>query len=443
MNPPETQYVLTPDGLHIAYQVTGSGDIDLVFMQGATAHLEMAWEDPRLTRLFERLSGFSRLIRFDRRGMGMSDPMERLPTLEEQIEDFAAVMDTVGSERAALMGTIDAGLLALAFADAYPKRTRAVIAFETAPRFAPSEADDFGADPQMLARMAAANQEIDLEAHLAIVAPGRMDEPGFKSWFRRYNRAASSGIQMQAFIVNMMSWDITDRLAEIEVPVLVLNKDQHALLPIRNARALAASLPNATLVELPGNGTVIFAGDVDAVADEVEAFLTGTRPHPRRDRILATVLFTDIVGSTQRAAEMGDHDWRELLERHNRLLRASLKRFGGSEISTAGDSFLATFDSPRRAIESARAAGESVRAIGLEIRAGVHTGEIELVDGDVLGIAVDIGARISALADAGEVLVSSTVKDLVVGSGIEFEDRGSHVLKGVPDQWRVFAAKAP
>jgi class 3 adenylate cyclase len=238
----------------------------------------------------------------------------------------------------------------------------------------------------------------------------------------------------------MMSWDIRDRLSAIDAPVLVLNRAEHLILPMRNARALSVALPNARLIELSGRDTAIFSSDVDEVADEIQEFLTGSRPPPRHDRVLATVLFTDIVGSTERAATIGDRDWRELLERHHRLLRGALDRYGGREVHTAGDGFLATFDSPRRAIECARAAGEAIRSIGLEIRAGVHTGEIELSGGDVQGIAVHIGARIAALAGAGDVFVSSTVKDLVAGSGIDFDDRGEHALKGVPGEWRVFAA---
>ncbi len=229
------------------------------------------------------------------------------------------------------MGTIDAGTLALAFAAAHSERTRAVVAFETAPRWTPSEADDFGGDPEALARMAAAIQEIDLETHLSIVAPDRMVEPWFRSWFRRYIRAAQSGIPIQAFMM-MMTWDITDRLSSIGVPVLVLNKAAQPILPIRNARVLAAALPRASVVELPGNGTIIFSGDVDEIADEIQAFLRGTRPPPRHDRVLATVLFTDVVGSTARAAEIGDRDWRELLERHNRLLRGSVSVCSGPSV---------------------------------------------------------------------------------------------------------------
>jgi class 3 adenylate cyclase len=440
---PETQYVQAPDGMPIAYQVTGGGDVDLVFMQGAVAHLDLQWEDPRLTRLFERLSAFSRLIRFDRRGMGMSGVLERLPTFEEQVGDFGTVMDAVGSARAALFGTIDAGTFALAFAAAHPERVQAVVAFETAPRWTSSDQDDYGVDAEVLSRFAAATQAMDLDGQLSIVAPSRMEDPSFRSWFRRYTRSAQSGVPIQGLMMMMMTFDIRDRLPTIDVPVLVLNRAEHSILPPRNARALAAALPNARLVELPGRDTAIFSSDVDAVADEIQEFLTGKRPPPRQDRVLATVLFTDIVGSTDTAARMGDRDWGELLERHNRIMRESIQRFGGHEVHTAGDGFLATFDSPRRAIECAVGAGEAVRAIGVEIRAGVHTGEIELSQGDIQGIAVHIGARVSALAGPGEVFVSSTVKDLVAGSGIPFEDRGAHQLKGVPGEWRVFAVSRP
>jgi class 3 adenylate cyclase/pimeloyl-ACP methyl ester carboxylesterase len=443
MIPPETQYAHAPDGTPIAYQVTGGGDVDLVFMQGAVAHLDLQWEDPRLTRLFERLSAFSRLIRFDRRGMGMSGVLERLPTFEEQVEDFGTVMDAVGSERAALFGTIDAGTFALAFAAAHPERTLAVVAFETAPRWTRSDTDDYGVELKVLSRFAEATQAMDLDGQLSIVAPSRMGDPAFRSWFRRYTRSAQSGLPVQGFMMMMMTFDIRDRLAAVDSPVLVLNRTEQSILPLRNARALAAALPNARLVALPGHDTAIFSSDVDAIADEIHEFLTGTRPPPRQDRVLATVLFTDIVGSTDTAARMGDRDWRELLERHNGILRASIHRFGGQEVHTAGDGFLSTFDSPRRAIECARDVGEAVRAIGMDIRAGVHTGEIELSQGDVQGIAVHIGARISALASAGQVFVSSTVKDLVAGSGIQFEDRGAHQLKGVPGEWRVFAVADP
>src|SRR5919109_4071705 len=255
MIPPETKYANAPDGTPIAYQVTGGGDVDLVFMQGAVAHLDLQWEDPKLTRLFERLSAFTRLIRFDRRGMGMSGVLERLPTFEEQVEDFGTVMDAVGSERAVLFGTIDAGTFALAFAAAYPQRVEAVGALETAPRWNPSDADDYGVDPEVLSRFAEATQAMDLDGQLSIVAPSRMEDPSFRSWFRRYTRSAQSGVPVQAVMMMLMTFDIRDRLSSIDVPVLVLNRTEHAILPVRSARALAEALPNARLVELPGRNT--------------------------------------------------------------------------------------------------------------------------------------------------------------------------------------------
>lgn len=367
--PPETRYATAPDGVKIAYQVTGSGDIDLVFMQGAVAHLDLAWEDPRLSRLFERLSSFSRLIRFDRRGMGMSEVTDRPPTLEEQVADFGAVMDAAEARRAVLFGTIDAGTIALVFAAEHPERTAAVIAFETAPRWTRTGEDDYGVEPEVLTRFAEATRAMDVEGQLSIVAPSRKDDPAFRSWFRRYTRSAQSGIPVQVVMMVMLSWDIRDRLADIRAPVLVLNRAEHNILPMRNAQALAAALPEATLVEMPGRDTAIFSSDVDAVADEIEAFLTGSVLPPARP-VLATVLFTDIVRSTERAASMGDRGWRELLERHHRLLRAELDRYGGQEVHTAGDGFLATFDSPVGLLSArCRRAGRSDRSVSTSVPA--------------------------------------------------------------------------
>ena len=376
MAQPETQYALAPDGMHIAYQVNGSGVVDLVLMHGTVSHLEIAWEDPKLRRLYERLGEFSRLIRFDRRGMGMSDPLDAIPGFDEQLQDFGTVMDASGADRAVLMGTTDAGILALSFAAAHPDRVSGVVVFESSPRLLPSDDDDFGVEMDELRRMAEASAAIDLDTHLSIVAPARKEEPGFRTWFRRYNRSASSGFRVDAFVQAQLSWDIRDRLDDVKAPVLVMNRTGNTILPMRNAHAMVAALPDARLAPIEGTGTAIFADDVEDIADEIEGFLTGTRPPPRHDRVLATVLFTDVVGSTERAAELGDRSWRELLELHHRLLRAELGRFGGHEVHTAGDGFLATFDSPRRAIECARAAAAAIEAIGLDIRAGVHTGEV-------------------------------------------------------------------
>ena len=438
MTEAETRYALAPDGVHIAYQVTGGGDIDLVMMHGTVSHLEIAWEDPQLRRLYDRLGSFARLIRFDRRGMGMSDGLRDLPTISQQVDDWGVVMNAVGVDRPALFGTTDAGLLATLFAAEHPDRVRALVIFESAPRLMPSPDDSYGLDMSTMDRITDASLRIDLDTHLAIVAPRRKDEPGFPAWFRRYNRSASSGIAAGEFLRDQADWDAVDRLPEVVAPTLLLHRLGNNVLPIRSSRAWANALPDARLVELDGTGTAIYSDDVDPIADEIEAFLTGTRPLPRKDRVLTTVLFTDIVDSTGRAATLGDRAWRELLARHHSVLRDHLARFGGREMHTAGDGFLATFESPRRAIECATAIRDAVDAIGLTIRAGVHTGEVELTDDDVQGIAVHIGARVSALAGPGQVLVSSTVHELVIGSGLEFEDRGAHELKGVPGEWRVF-----
>jgi class 3 adenylate cyclase len=434
----ETRYTVAPDGVHIAYQITGSGDVDLVMMHGTVSHLEIAWEDTQLRRLYERLGSFARLIRFDRRGMGMSDGLRVLPTLEEQVEDWGVVMDAVGLQKAALFGTTDAGLLATLFAADYPERVQALVIFESAPRFAPSPDDPFGLDADMMNRIADSARQIDTDAHLTIVAPKRKDEPGFPAWFRRYSRAASGGIPIDEFLRVQAEWDATGRLSEVTAPTLILHRRGNTVLPLTSSRVWAQTLPNARLVELDGTGAAIYSDDVDPIADEIEAFLTGTRPLPRRDRALKTMVFTDIVDSTGRAAMLGDQAWRELLARHHRVLREHLARYGGKETNTAGDGFLATFDSPRLAVECATAVSDAIEAIGLKIRAGIHTGEVELTDDDVQGIAVHIGARVSALAGPGQVFVSSTVRELVVGSGLDFEDRGTHVLKGVPGEWRVF-----
>ena len=438
MNIPETRYVKSGDA-YLGYQVTGNGPPDLVLLLGAVAHLELAWEDPKLSRFLTRLAGFARLIRFDRRGIGMSDRVENLPTLDEQIKDVGAVMDDARSDRAVLVGTLDAGTVALGFAARYPERVQAVATWTAAPRFTPSEGDAYGFRMDTLTRMIDATKSMDQHGQLSIMAPSRVDEPGFVEWYRRYARSASGIGGIGARMASTMQWDIVDLLADISTPVLVMHRAEDPLTPVSGAEAMAKALPNAKLVVLPGADILEYAGDVDAIADEVEAFVTGNRPLPRAERVLAAILFTDIVGSTERAGTMGDRPWKELLERHHGIVRAQLARFGGQEIDTAGDGFLATFDSPLRAIEAARRICAAVPSLGLEVRAGVHVGEIELVAGNVRGIAVHIGARIAAMAGPGEVLVSSTAKDLVTGSGLQFENRGSHTLKGVPDEWRIFA----
>jgi class 3 adenylate cyclase len=437
VNLPKTEFARSGD-VYLAYQVLGDGPPDLVLLLGGVAHLELAWEDPMLAKFLTRLASFSRLIRFDRRGFGLSDRVPRLPTFEEQVEDFQAVMDAAGSDRAVIAGMLDASFIALGFAAAHPDRAKSVVTFEAAQRYGPGE-DGLGFRMDVLMQLVESAQTNNARRLLELMAPSRADEPGFLEWWNRYSRSGSAAGGLEANMAAMMQWDLGEILDGITAPVLVLHRADAAILPSENGRALAARLSNATLVEVPGPDSFYFSGDVDALVDEIQAFVTGTRPLPRADRVLAAVLFTDIVGSTQRAAALGDRQWKELLDRHHKTVRERLARFGGREIDTAGDGFLATFDSPLRAIEAARGICSAVRPLGLEVRAGVHVGEIELVADDIRGLAVHIGARVASLAGPGEVLVSSTVKDLVAGSGVEFDDRGTHALKGVPGEWRIFA----
>jgi pimeloyl-ACP methyl ester carboxylesterase len=442
---PETRYARSGD-VNIAYQVTGEGPRDLVYVPGWVSNIEMMWEQPAMARFLERLASFSRLILFDKRGTGLSDrvPNEELPTLEQRMDDVRAVLETVGSERAALFGHSEGGNMCMLFGATYPERTTALITLGCfAKRRDPD--DDYPWAP------AADDREestLDVErnwGHLRpedveYYAPSRVgDEEFVRNLERYFRRGASPGAA--AALLRMNSYiDVRGILPTIRVPTLVLHRTGDHDVDVAEGRYLAAKIPNAKFVELAGDDHVIAAGDTDALADEIEEFLTGTRPLPEPDRVLATVLFTDIVGSTARAAELGDRGWRDLLRAHDAAVRRELERFRGREVDTAGDGFLATFDGPARAVRCALSVGDAVRELGVEIRAGVHTGECELDGPKIRGIAVHTGARIASLAGRGEVLVSQTVKDLVSGSGLEFEDRGVQELKGVPGEWRLYAA---
>jgi pimeloyl-ACP methyl ester carboxylesterase len=442
---PETRYARSGD-VNIAYQVTGEGPRDLVYVPGWVSNIEMMWEQPPMARFLERLASFSRLILFDKRGTGLSDRVsnDELPTLERRMDDVRAVLETVGSERAALFGHSEGGNMCMLFAATYPERTAAMITLGCfAKRRDPD--DDYPWAP------AADDREestLDVErnwGHLrpedvAYYAPSRVGDEQFVRTLERYfRRGASPGAA--AALLRMNSYiDVRAVLPTIRVPTLVLHRTGDRDVDVAEGRYLASRIPGAKFVELAGNDHVISAGDIEAVADEIEEFLTGTRPPPDPDRVLATVMFTDIVGSTERAAQLGDRRWSELLDTHHEAVRRELERFRGREVDTAGDGFLATFDGPARAVRCALSAGEAVRELGIEIRAGVHTGECELDGPKIRGIAVHTGARIASLAGPGEVLVSQTVKDLVSGSGLAFDDRGLHALKGVPGEWRVYAA---
>ncbi|MDQ3822391.1 MAG: adenylate/guanylate cyclase domain-containing protein [Actinomycetota bacterium] len=436
---PETRYAKSGD-VNIAYQVVGEGRLDLVYVPGWISNVELMWEEPNHARLLHRLASFSRLILFDKRGTGMSDPvpLDRLPTLEQRMDDVRAVMDAAGSERAAIFGSSEGGLMSVLFAATYPERTQALIALAIYAKRIWSP--DYPWAPTPEAREAEI-REIERtwggEMDISDLAPSADD--AFKRRAVAYlRRSASPGAAVALMRMNSQI-DVRHVLPTIRVPTLVLQRVDDRDVKVEEGRWIAAQIPGAEYVELPGDDHLIWSGDVDGVVDEVEEFLTGIRPVREPDRVLATILFTDIVGSTERVAELGDRRWRRLLDEHHAVVRRELERFRGVELDTAGDGFFASFDGPARAIECARAVVEGVRDLGIAVRAGIHTGECERVGGKLAGFAVNVGARVSAEAGPGEVLVSGTVKDLVAGSGLRFADRGERRLKGIPGEWRLYS----
>lgn len=441
MERPQTNYARSGD-VNIAYQVVGEGSRDLVFVMGWVSHLDYFWEEPSFARFLNRLASFSRLILFDKRGTGLSDrvPINELPTLEQRMDDVRAVMDAVGSQRAALFGVSEGGPMSALFAATYPRRTTALVIYGGYARRLWSDDHPWAPTPAQRERfLERIRQEWGTPLDLDERAPTVATDQRFRQWWGTYlSRSASPGAAIALTRMNS-EVDVRHVLSTIRVPTLILHRSGDHTLSVEGARYMAQRIPDAKYVELPGEDHLPWVGDQDLLLDEVEEFLTGVRRGPEPDRILATVLFTDIVGSTQRAARLGDRRWRELLELHYALIRNELERYRGREVDTAGDGFLATFDGPARAVRCAAAVTRAVRSLEIEIRAGLHTGEVETSGRSIGGIAVHIGARIAALAGAGEVLVSSTVKDLVAGSGLEFEERGAHQLKGVPGEYRLFA----
>jgi class 3 adenylate cyclase len=441
---PDTNYARSGE-VHIGYQVVGAGPFDLVLLDQWFSNVDALWDFAPLARFVERLSSFARVIVLDKRGTGISDPVPLggVPTLEGWMDDIRAVMDTVGSERAAIAAGVGACYLALLFAATYPRRTSALELVDGFARL--TGADDYF--PELPRSLAEANVEPIRSAwghggFLRAIAPAEYRDPVVVRGFARYERLAASPATAFAVGSALYEGDVRHVLPAVRVPTLVITHAQSALTPPRLSRYLAEHIPGARHLELPGSENLMWAGDQDRLLAELQEFLTGVRPAPETERLLATVLFTDIVGSTERAHALGDHAWRALLDRHYAEADAQLARFRGRKVVTTGDGLLATFDGPARAIRCAQAIGATVRDLGIELRAGLHTGEIELDGTDVRGLAVHIGARIAGLADAGQVLVSSTVKDLVVGSGIEFDDRGVHRLKGVPDEWHLYAVRS-
>ncbi len=435
---PETRYAKSGD-LSIAYAAYGDGP-DLVVAPGFISHLEVGREEPALAHFYDRLATFRRVITFDKRGTGLSDPVPDAPSLEENVEDLRAVMDAAGSERADVVGVSEGGAMAALFAAVDPERTRSLVLYGTFARVLWAPDYPWGVSAELHTQLLElAQARWGDGVGLGAWAPSCADDARMRAWWARFQRTAASPGMAHKVLALYPQIDIRAVLGTIGVPTLVLHRRDDRMVNVAMGRYLAEHIPRAMLVELDGADHLFWVGDADAILDEIEEFLTGVRRGPEPDRVLATVLFTDLVGSTEHAVELGDTRWRYLLESHQAQVRRQLERFRGREIKTTGDGFLATFDGPARAIRCAQAVVDQSRGLGLETRAGVHTGECELIDDDVGGIAVHIAARVAALAEAGEVLVSSTVRDLVAGSGLTFADRGVHALKGVPDEWKLFA----
>jgi class 3 adenylate cyclase len=442
---PQTRYARSGE-LFIAYQVVGEGPIDLLYVPSWISQVEHYWEEPAVARYFGRLASFSRLILFDRRGSGLSDPVPTAPTLEEQMDDVVAVLDAAGSERPALFAQLEGGAMAALFAATHPERTRALMLYEAMPRM--SWAPDYDWPMRREEREAYIEDGVMRTwgdgSRIEGLASQSAINPRMRQWFGKLERlAASPGTAAKLMMMNA-EVDVRAVLPTIQVPTLVMHRAGDRFIDIRHSHYLAEHIPGARLVILPGDDALSFGAEANAQLEEVEEFLTGARHTSEPERILATVMFSDIVDSTKLAVEMGDRRWRHLLEGLETGLGEVLMRFRGRAVKTMGDGFLATFDGPARAIRCAAAVRDIARRdYGVEIRSGLHTGEIELIGDDVGGIAVHIGARVGARAGAGEVLVSSTVKDLVAGSGIPFADRGEHDLRGVPGRWRLWAADEP
>jgi class 3 adenylate cyclase len=429
---PETRYARSGD-VRIAFQVIGSGPINLVFVPGFISNLDNAWESPISAHFFSRLSSFSRLILFDKRGTGLSDRVSAIPTLEERMDDVRAVMDAAGSERAALFGISGGGAMCVLFAATYPERTQALVLYGTYSHF-PTRMNE-----KLEEFLSVIEQSWGTGATLPYFAPTKASDPIMKEAWGRYERNGASPSAVISLMRMNSKIDVRHVLQAVRVPTLILHREGDTRVSVDAARYAARAIPNAKLLELPGIDHLIWVGNTEAVADAVAEFLTGSRADIDPDRVLATVLFTDIVDSTRRAAELGDRSWNTLLAQHDLIVRRELSRFHGQEHKALGDGFMATFDGPARAIRCAIAVVDAVRPLGIDVRSGLHTGEIELTNTDAKGITVHVAARIAGLAHGGEVLASRTVRDLVAGSNLHFSDRGLHRLKGLPKKVRLFA----
>ena len=440
----ETRYARSGD-VSIAYQVVGEGPFDLVYVPGWVSNVELMWDEPDYAAFLERLASFSRLIIFDKRGTGLSDPvpLDQLPTLEQRMDDVRAVMDAVGSDRAALLGHSEGGNMCILFSATYPDRTTALVLVGCYAKRIRS--DDYPWAPTVEDRAREIEQtEATWGSPEAFreLAPSKANDEAFERWVGRYLRQSASPKAAAALLRMNTQIDVREVLPAIRVPTILIYRTDDADVHVDEGRYIAERIPGARFVEVPGADHSMWTGDATAILDEIEEFLTGVRRGPEPDRVLATVLFTDVVGSTELATRLGDRAWRDLLGRHHAAVRRELGRWRGREVDTAGDGFLATFDGPARAIRCAAAVVDAIRGFGMEIRAGVHTGEVEVSNGDLRGIAVHIGSRVAGLAGPGEVLVSRTVADLVAGSGIVLAERGEHELKGVSGTWLVYAVES-
>ena len=439
---PETRYARSGE-VNVAYQVIGEGPIDLVCAPAFVSHVELMWEHPTVARFYERLASFSRLIVFDKRGTGASDPVSTVPTLEDRMDDVRAVMDAAGSEQAALFGASEGGTLAVLFAATYPDRTRALITFAALLKSMWAPDWTCGTTPEIdLAFVKALEDSWGTGVGLEFLEPSLAADGAFREWFARYQRVSASPGMVKSLWEMYSDIDIRHVLPAISAPTLILHRQNDLGVSVDQSRYMARVVPGARYVELPGQAHFPWLTAADDVLQEMEEFLTGARGVPEPDRVLATILFTDIVGSTGRAAELGDRRWSDTLAAHNDVVKRELARFRGREIKSTGDGVLATFDGPGRAIRCACALRDSVAQLGIRLRAGLHCGECELLGDDIGGIAVHIAARVASKAGPGEVLVSNTVKDLVAGSGIEFEDKGVHPLKGVPGEWHLLSVRS-
>ena len=437
----ETRYVLSGD-THIAYQVVGQGPLDLVYVPGWVSHVELCWEEPTYARFLNQLTSFARLIMFDKRGTGLSDRVrdDQLPTLEERMDDLHVVMEAAGSESAALVGFSEGGNLSALFAATYPEQTTALVMYGTFAKRIWSQDYPWAPTPEARQKEYEFIERewgnlMDLDHYI----PSMVGDDAFAQRLATYcRRSASPGAAVTLLRMNTQI-DITNILPTIHVPTLVIHRTGDRDSNVEEGRWLADRIPGAQFKELPGDDHFPWVGDQDAIISEIQEFLTGVRPVSEETRVLATIMFTDIVGSTQAAQKVGDQAWKSILDRHDRICEDSVHRFRGRLVKQTGDGVLATFDGPGRGIACAKEILDRVRELGLEIRSGLHTGECEIRGEDTAGVAVHLAARVSALAAPGELLVSRTVRDLVAGSGIKFEDRGTHELRGFSEEWHLFA----